>query len=205
MTKNMQPAKVEIRIVAGTLRGRRLTCIVNPELRPTPQRVREALFSILGNAVPNRPFYDIFAGTGIHGLEALSRGASEGVFLERDPKLAAEIEKNLHKYNIADKGQVIRNDAYRWAERWLPPQRPLNLFLSPPFEDLVHNPDRFIELVRILLEKIPDESTISVQTEGDIAQSLPPAVWDTRTYGRNILSIAVKGDSLPESVPTENE
>ncbi len=192
----MQPAKVEIRVVAGTLRGRRVACVVNPELRPTPQRVREALFSILGNAIPNRPFLDVFAGTGIHGLEALSRGASEALFLERDPKLASDIDKNLKQYSLTDKGQVSRNDVYRWAERWLPPQHPVNLFLSPPFEDLENNPERFIQLVTILLEKLPDESTISVQTEGEIANSLPPAVWDTRTYGRNVLSIAVKGEKI---------
>ena len=52
-----------IRIVAGSLRGRRIACTVNPELRPTPQMVREALFSILGNAIPDRLFVDVFAGT----------------------------------------------------------------------------------------------------------------------------------------------
>ena len=76
----------QIRIVAGTLRGRKLTCNVNPNLRPTPQMVREALFSILGNAVPGRPFYDVFAGTGIVGLEAVSRGAKEARLIESDAK-----------------------------------------------------------------------------------------------------------------------
>ena len=54
-------------------------------MRPTPQMVREALFSILGNAVPGRPFFDLFAGTGVHGLEAISRGATEAVLVEREP------------------------------------------------------------------------------------------------------------------------
>ncbi len=53
--------KTELRIVAGTLKGRRLQCFVHPDMRPTPQMVREALFSILGNAIPGRMFYDIFA------------------------------------------------------------------------------------------------------------------------------------------------
>ena len=72
----MAVEKTEVRIVAGTLRGRKLACVVHPGMRPTPQMVREALFSILGNAVPGRPFYDVFAGTGVVGLEAVSRGAS---------------------------------------------------------------------------------------------------------------------------------
>ena len=55
--------KTEIRIVAGSLRGRKLSCRVSEDMRPTPQMVREALFSILGNAIPGRLFVDIFAGT----------------------------------------------------------------------------------------------------------------------------------------------
>src|SRR5207248_3784417 len=66
--------RTELRIVAGALRGRKLHCKVGSYLRPTPQRVREALFSILGDAVPDRLFVDVFAGTGVIGLEALSRG-----------------------------------------------------------------------------------------------------------------------------------
>src|ERR687883_421835 len=68
--------KTQIRIVAGSLRGRKLTVVVHPGLRPTPQRVREALFSILGNAVPGRVFYDVFAGTRGGGIEALSPGGA---------------------------------------------------------------------------------------------------------------------------------
>ena len=63
--------KTEVRIVAGTLKGRKLSVVVHEGLRPTPQMVREALFSILGDAVPDRVFYDVFAGTGVVGLEAV--------------------------------------------------------------------------------------------------------------------------------------
>ena len=56
--------RVQIRIVAGTLRGRKLTCTLIGDVRPTPDMVRQALFSILGDAVPDRPFIDVFAGTG---------------------------------------------------------------------------------------------------------------------------------------------
>src|SRR5437763_7422056 len=90
--------KTQIRIVAGSLRGRRLTVTVHAGLRPTPQRVRESLFSILGNAVPDRPFVDVFAGTGVVGLEALSRGASAATFVERDHRLANEIEGHLRSF-----------------------------------------------------------------------------------------------------------
>src|SRR5207245_9301087 len=99
--------RVQLRIVAGSLRGRKINCHVSPELRPTPQMVREALFSILGNAVPEQPFFDVFAGTGANGLEALSRGASFATFVERDFRLAQDIDTHLKTFGVARDAQVI--------------------------------------------------------------------------------------------------
>ena len=100
----MQPSRVQLRIVAGNLRGRKVSAVVHDDLRPTPQFVREALFSILGNAVPGRPFFDLFAGTGVHGLEAISRGGSEAVFVERDAKLANATDARLKEFGSCHRG-----------------------------------------------------------------------------------------------------
>src|SRR5262245_14959214 len=198
--KHIQPSKVELRIVAGTLRGRKVKATVHDDLRPTPQMVREALFSILGNAIPGRPFFDVFAGTGIHGLEAVSRGATEAVFVERDAKLAAAIDGKLREWEIARQGQVVRADVYRWAERWIPPAGPVNLFLSPPFADLTDRFDAFVGMVTILVDKAPMESCVCVQAEDGFAtERLPGANWDVRTYGRNVLAIWVKEVPAPET------
>src|SRR3954452_21512281 len=116
--------RVQVRIVAGGLRGRKLNCEINPDLRPTPQMVREALFSILGNAVPDRPFFDVFAGTGVNGLEALSRGASASTFVERDFRLAQDIDRNLRAFQVADLARIVRTDAYRWGAQWRAPAEP---------------------------------------------------------------------------------
>ena len=129
--------KTQVRIVAGTLRGRKLTAVVHEGMRPTPQMVREALFSILGNAVPGRVFYDVFAGTGVVGLEAVSRGATSARLIEKDSRQAADIQKYADEFGVADKVQVLKADVYRWAERWISAgKEPVNLFLSPPFPDL---------------------------------------------------------------------
>src|SRR5262245_31331714 len=119
-----------VRIVAGVLRGRKITCTVSPELRPTPQMVREALFSILGNAVPERLFVDIFAGTGVVGLEALSRGAAATYFIERDVRLGQSIEQHLRKFELFKQARVYRTDSYRWIASWHAPAEPVNVFLS---------------------------------------------------------------------------
>ena len=99
--------KTQVRIVAGTLRGRKLTVVVHEGMRPTPQMVREALFSILGNAVPGRVFYDVFAGTGVVGLEAVSRGATSTRLIEKDPRQVNDIQKYAYDFGVADKVQVL--------------------------------------------------------------------------------------------------
>jgi 16S rRNA (guanine(966)-N(2))-methyltransferase RsmD len=186
--------KTEVRIVAGSLRGRKIACFVHPGLRPTPQMVREAFFSILGNAVPGRSFFDLFAGTGVVGLEAVSRGAKRAWLVENDAKSAAAVQRYAERFEVADRVTVVRADVYRWAERWLPPQEPVNVYLSPPFPDLTDRADAFLGLVRTVWEKCPDEAVVVVQAElGFPTDGLPDADrWEVRTYGRNLLLIRVK-------------
>jgi 16S rRNA (guanine966-N2)-methyltransferase len=192
--------KTEVRIVAGSLRGRKITAFVHDGLRPTPQMVREALFSILGNAVPGRVFFDVFAGTGVVGLEAVSRGATSARLVEKDARLAADIQKYADRFGVADRVQVLKADVYRWAERWIPVGTdPVNLFLSPPFPDLSQRADEFLSLVRTLLGKAPDESVLAIQAEDGfpLGQLPDPAAWDVRTYGRNLLLFYVVARTPP--------
>jgi 16S rRNA (guanine(966)-N(2))-methyltransferase RsmD len=179
--------------------------------------VREALFSILGNAVPDRPFFDIFAGTGVNGLEALSRGASSAVFVERDFRLANEIDQHLRAFGLAPKARVHRTDAYRWADTWRAPSEPVNLFLSPPFADYQHRLDALLMLVSDLQRKAAANSVLVLQSERHSALEKLPYLeqWDRRRYGRNELSIWVKetvetaagapgeGPALTAEEPTE--
>jgi 16S rRNA (guanine966-N2)-methyltransferase len=195
--------KTELRIVAGALRGRKLTAFVHDGLRPTPQMVREAFFSILGNAIPERAFFDVFAGTGVVGLEALSRGASSARFIEKEPKQAADVQKHAERFGVASKVQVLKADAYRWGERWIAPADPVNVFLSPPFPDLSEKGDEFLALVGHLWAKIANDSVLTIQAElGFPVERLPePELWDAREYGRNLLLIRVKGEPAASGAP----
>jgi 16S rRNA (guanine(966)-N(2))-methyltransferase RsmD len=182
--------RAQLRIVSGSLRGRRLTCVVHPGLRPTPDRVREALFSMLGDAVPGRGFVDIFAGTGVIGLEALSRGAAAVTFVERDFRLVQAIEDNLAQFGVADRGRVARADVYRWAERFEAPAEPVNVFLSPPFGDLERRPDDLLRVVAELQGKVQPGSVLVLQSETHVPlEPLPGDGWERRRYGRNELLI----------------
>jgi 16S rRNA (guanine966-N2)-methyltransferase len=186
--------RTQIRIVAGSLRGRKLTCTVSANLRPTPQMVREALFSILGNAVPGRLFLDVFAGTGVVGLEALSRGAAAVTFVERDFRLIADLERHADAFGVGDRVRIARTDVYRWIERWQAPAEPVTVFLSPPFADFERRADDLLNLVGRLQEMVHPGSVVVLQSERTAAlDELPdrPA-WDERRYGRNHLLIWVK-------------
>src|SRR5262245_58628660 len=186
--------RVQLRIVAGALRGRKLLCDVHAGVRPTPQMVREAWFSILGNAVPGRLFIDVFAGTGAIGLEALSRGAGEVLFIERDQRLAGEIERHLRDFGVAGQAHVVRTDVYRWAERWPAPAEPVNVFISPPFADYQHRLDGLQLLIADLEKKVAPSSVLVLQgekSEGfDALLAAHPG--ELRRYSRNLLAIWVK-------------
>lgn len=199
--------RVQLRIVAGSLRGRKVHSQVHPELRPTPQMVREALFSILGNAVPDRPFFDVFAGTGVNGLEAISRGASFAYFVERDFRLCQDIDNHLKAFDVADQAQLIRTDAYRWAGQWQPLQEPVNVFISPPFADFEHRQAELLTLIAIVKQKAAAGSVIVVQTERKLGQKPWPelADWEERRYGRNILLLWVNESDSPGAVGGDEE
>lgn len=188
--------KAQVRIVAGSLKGRKLTCNVDPNLRPTPDMVRQALFSILGTGVPEHPFLDLFAGTGAVGLEAISRGASTVTLVERDPPTAAEIVRHVRAFGVAEQVFVQKADVYRWIERWQPPSEPVNVFLGPPFPDFEHRLDGLMQALGDLQGKLPPGSVLAVQSERSFDISKLPAheAWDHRLYGRNRLSFWVQHD-----------
>jgi 16S rRNA (guanine(966)-N(2))-methyltransferase RsmD len=191
--------RAQLRIVAGRLRGRKLTVDVGPHLRPAPQRLREALFSILGNAVPDRPFYDLFAGTGAVGVEALSRGASRAYLVERDFRTADAIERHLRAFQIADQAHVVRADVYRWVERWPGSKEPVNLFVGPPYPDFQRRLGDIARLIGELQARVAPGSVLTLQSEETFeTDKLPHADWDIRRYGRNMLLIWVKEAEVAE-------
>lgn len=184
---------VQVRIVAGSLRGRKLLCTAVPQLRPTPDMVRQALFSILGNAVPDRGFVDLFAGSGVVGLEAVSRGALRSYLVERDFRLANDLDKHVREFGVGDRVQVLRADVYRWVERWRPPPDPVTVFVSPPFVDYEKRLPELLQLAAGLQEKLPVGSVLVLQGERGLdLTKLPGTDWDVRTYGRNQLLFWVK-------------
>jgi 16S rRNA (guanine966-N2)-methyltransferase len=119
-----------LRIIGGSWRGRRLRFPASPEIRPTPDRVRETLFNWLSLRVPGARCLDLFAGSGALGLEALSRGAAHVTFVERDAAAAREIAARLAEWG-ASAASVEHADAATFLRASAAPFD--IVFLDPPF------------------------------------------------------------------------
>jgi len=120
-----------IRIIGGSWRGRRVSFPDAPGLRPTPDRVRETLFNWLQPSIVDSRCLDLFAGSGALGLEALSRGAREVVFVEKDQQCARALQAELKRLGGPLKARVMELGAARFLRT---PGEPFDVvFLDPPF------------------------------------------------------------------------
>ena len=121
----------EFRIIAGAWRRRKLAFPPLPGIRPSPDRVRETLFNWLMDHLPGARCLDLFAGSGALGLEALSRGAAEAVFVDRERAAVDAIRAHLELLK-AQGGSVVLADALAWLAT---PGTPFDIvFLDPPFD-----------------------------------------------------------------------
>jgi 16S rRNA (guanine966-N2)-methyltransferase len=120
-----------VRVIAGSAKGRRLVDV--PEgVRPVSDRVREGLFSSLGDRIEGAHVLDLYAGTGALGIEALSRGAVDALFVDRDRGSVAAIRQNLARTGFEERARVVRDEAVRALEG---SDRSYDLvFVDPPYE-----------------------------------------------------------------------
>lgn len=129
-----------MRIVGGKYGSRMLRTLRGMALRPTSDRLRETLFNILGPAVEGSLFVDVYAGTGAVGIEALSRGARDVIFIEKHPAAVELIRKNLSSLGIDAGYEILAKDAVRGMERLASRSFGGHLqadffFLDPPYAD----------------------------------------------------------------------
>src|SRR6267378_4452975 len=129
-----------MRIIAGKFRSRQLKSLKGMALRPTTDKLRETLFNVLGALVVDARFVDLYAGTGAVGIEALSRGAREAIFVEKHPPAVSLIKKNLDSLEIRKGVRVLALDALKSVERLAQEPSVANtrmdiLFLDPPYAE----------------------------------------------------------------------
>lgn len=178
-----------LRIIGGDLRGRKLRYSGDPATRPMKDRVREAVFNLVGPSIRGTHAIDLFAGTGAVALEALSRGAARATALERNFEMARSIEQNAQDLGVGDRIDVVPGNTFIWM-RQLPawqqqrPAAPWAVFCCPPYQ-LYRT--QWTDLRRLLEQfqaTAPADSLLLVEADMEFDfQLLPePANWDVRDY-----------------------
>jgi len=168
-----------VRIIAGAAKGRRLVGPSGDATRPMTDRVREALFSSLGSLVDGSRVLDLYAGTGSVGLEALSRGASQGTFVERHRGALRALRTNLTAVGLG--GEVIADDVDRFLRR--PGDSYDLVFVDPPYAVPLAS---LLETIEALVRRVAAGGVVVIHRR--FGEDLPETVaglvlTDRRRYG----------------------
>jgi 16S rRNA (guanine966-N2)-methyltransferase len=176
-----------VRVVAGAARGRRLQAPPGATTRPTADRVREATFNALGSlGAVDGTVLDLFAGSGALGIEALSRGAEQATFVERDPKALAVVRANLEATGLAERAHVVRSDAMRF----LAGAATFDLaLLDPPYD---FGDDDW----RALLETL-EARTVVIESDREVPVPPPWMVLRSKRYGGTVVTLAAAAGAQP--------
>lgn len=119
-----------MRVIAGSAKGIQLQAVPGSGTRPISDRVKEALFNIIGDEIIDAHVLDLFAGTGSVGIEALSRGAAASLFVEKQGKAVATIHANLQRTRLQTKARVVKGDVFRFLAG--EPQPFDLIYIAPP-------------------------------------------------------------------------
>lgn len=190
-----------IRIIAGRAKGRKLKMVPGDSTRPVMDRVKEALFSILGTAIQGSTILDLFAGTGSVGLEALSRGAERVLFVDNDRMAIRTIRENLESTGLSAGAEVLRANAFEYLGRRA----------TEPFEYIYVAPPQYKGMWKEVLlhldenlAPLAEDGIVIVQIDPSEAEDVPLrhlALYDERSYGNTLLRFYER--ISPEDNPAE--
>lgn len=164
-----------MRIISGTARGRRLKSLPGDDVRPTTDKVKEAIFSAIQFDIEGRRFLDLFAGSGQMGLEALSRGAQSATFVDSSAESIKICKDNVVSTGFSDSSKIVRNDALTFLS--LTNEIFDIAFLDPPYGGgLLEN------VLTKLIDKMSDYGIIICEHPPEVV--LPEQVGDFGVYKR---------------------
>ena len=177
-----------MRVVAGRLGGRRLIAPAGQSTRPTSDKVREALFSILGD-VEGARVLDLFAGSGALGIEALSRGAARATFVDSAPAAVRAVRENVAALGLEDAAEVRRQDARAFLRTAKKSGHEYDLvFLDPPYR-LAAGLGR--EISPLLSRVLGSQARVVWESDRRDAPALELPTIDERRYGDTLIRIHV--------------
>ena len=202
----------KLRIVGGKFRGRLIDYSGDPVTRPMKDNIREALFNLVGGWVKDKVVFDLFAGTGAMGLEALSRGAAKAYFVERHIPTVRLINENVLSLDSELPVDINSSDTFFWVRQFLKqpdqwPAEPWVVFCCPPYSFYVDRVDDVLKMIDNLIEIAPDNSIFVVESDGRFDQeTLPnPESWSIRKYSPAIVAVLHKRRPVEEGDPQESE
>lgn len=188
-----------LRIVAGELKSRRIEYNGDPATRPMKEKTREAVFSLLGGYLHDTYAIDLFAGTGILGFEAISRGSQGATLLELSRSTVSSILSNMKLLGLGNRCDVQNVDTFRWMrtveiQTTRLPRIPWIIFCCPPYALWREETEKMVEGLAALMGYAPEKSRLVCETEDsfDIVQLMPQFDWDVRFYKPAKVSIATK-------------
>lgn len=195
-----------MRVTTGTARGRALKSVPGSTTRPITDIVKQALFNILMDETRDSTWLDLFAGTGAVGIEALSRGAREAVFIDIERDAIDTIKDNLAHTRLGDRARVIRQDALAYLSRQ--PARPFDfIYIAPPQYHGVWI--RALQSVDAAPEWLSDRGVVIVQIDPHEFQALPLThltLVEERRYGNTMLCFYERpGDDSVGAVDAEQD
>ena len=188
-----------MRVTGGTLRGRHLASIKGLHIRPSADRVKEAIFNLIGQDLADARVLDLFAGTGALGIEALSRGASSVLFVDKAEQAVRSIKRNLKQLGYEGAGAVLKRDVSKglsWKHPFI--QDGIDVtFLDPPYGSAL-----IPGVLRELCQKRLLRSRAVVVAESSKDESMPAhleglIVVKTRSYGETKVTIYGTAETLP--------
>ena len=173
-----------MRIITGKKRGLRLETLEGEETRPTADRVKEALFSMLTPSVPGAVVLDLFAGSGALGLECVSRGAKRCDLVEHSPKAAKVVRKNVEKAHFVEECRIYEMDFRQFLQRAAEPYD--LIFLDPPYRSGFYE-----EALRLIVERrlLSPGGVIVAEWDEEKPDFAPFFEERERRYGRVHVSI----------------
>jgi 16S rRNA (guanine966-N2)-methyltransferase len=183
--KSTTPRPVRLRIIGGKFRGRKLQYSGDLRTRPMKDRLREAIFNLMGPSIKKKHAIDLFAGTGALGLEAISRGSDSATLIEQHFPTAKIIAANADLLEVRERVEIATANVFIWHKRGPQlPEIPWAVFCSPPYDFYVERTDEMLELIGKLIEDAPAESLFLLEADGRFDFSLLPQAdsWDVRTY-----------------------